>query len=83
MMRDRRPGSRRPSAPALAAIVFGVLLVLAFETEVRQAIALTGFVFLFYIPLGFYTDQFIYRRRVKQEATKTARAKAAKPKAGR
>ena len=72
---------------ALAAIVFGVLLVLAFGTKVPQAIALTGFVFLFYIPLGFYTDQFIYRRRVKLEATKAAKTtttkttKAVKPKA--
>lgn len=58
---------------ALAAIVFGVLLVLAFETPVAQAISLTGFVFLFYIPLGYYTDQFIYRRRVKQEAAKSSK----------
>ena len=72
---------------ALAAIVFGVLLVLAFGTPISNAIALTGFVFLFYIPLGYYTDQFIYRRRVKQEATKAAKTakptKAVKPKAGK
>lgn len=60
---------------ALAAIVFGVLLVLAFDTPVAQAISLTGFVFLFYIPLGYYTDQFIYRRRLKQEAAKPSKAK--------
>ncbi len=58
---------------ALAAIVFGALLVLAFQTPIGQAISLTGFVFLFYIPLGYYTDQFIYRRRVKQEATKSSK----------
>ncbi len=60
----------------LAAIVFGVLLVFAFETEIAQAVALTGMVFLFYIPLGFYTDQFIYRRRVKQEAAKSGSTNA-------
>jgi protein-S-isoprenylcysteine O-methyltransferase Ste14 len=58
---------------ALAAIVFGVLLVFAFQTPIPQAISLTGFVFLFYIPLGYYTDQFIYRRRVKQEAAKSSK----------
>lgn len=58
---------------ALAAIVFGVLLVFAFGTEVPQAISLTAFVFLFYIPLGYYTDLFIYRRRVKQEAAKSSK----------
>jgi hypothetical protein len=58
----------------LAAIVFGVLLIFAFQTEPPQAISLTGMVFLFYIPLGYYTDQFIYRRRVKHEAAKSAKA---------
>jgi hypothetical protein len=61
---------------AMAAVVFGVLLVFAFQTKIPQAIALTGMVFLFYIPLGFYTDQFIYRRRVKTEAAKAGRVKA-------
>ena len=59
----------------LAAIVFGVLLVFAFQTPIGQAISLTGMVFLFYIPLGYYTDQFIYRRRVKQEAAKPSKVK--------
>jgi len=59
----------------LAAIVFGALLAFAFKTPVVQAISLTGFVFLFYIPLGYYTDQFIYRRRVKQEAAKAAKGR--------
>ncbi len=59
---------------ALAALVFGVLLVLAFQTEIPQAISLTAMVFLFYIPLGFYTDQFIYKRRMKSEAAKAAKA---------
>ena len=57
---------------ALAAIVFGALLVLAFKSPVAQAISLTAFVFLFYVPLGYYTDQLIYRRRQKLEARKAA-----------
>ena len=61
---------------ALAAVVFGVLLVFAFQTEIPQAVSLTAMVFLFYIPLGYYTDQFIYRRRVKLEAGKAAKAKS-------
>ncbi len=65
---------------ALAAVVFGVLLVFAFATPAAQAVSLTGLVFLFYIPLGYYTDQFIYRRRVKSEAAKSGKA-TAKPKA--
>jgi len=60
---------------AVAALVFGVLLVFAFRTPIGQAVSLTAFVFLFYIPLGYYTDQFIYRRRVKQEAAKAKPSK--------
>jgi hypothetical protein len=52
---------------ALAAIVFGVLLVIAFKQPVTQAVALTGFVFLFYIPLGYYTDAFLYKRRQRTD----------------
>ena len=58
---------------ALAAIVFGLLLVFAFGTPPGQAVSLTAFVFLFYIPLGYYTDLFIYRRRVKQEARRASK----------
>ena len=53
---------------ALAAIVFGALLALLFKTPVGQAISLTCFVFLFYIPLGYYTDTWIYKRRMRTEA---------------
>lgn len=59
---------------ALAAIVFGVLLVLAFKQPVGSAAALTGFVFLFYIPLGYYTDTFLYKRRQKSKLVKEKRS---------
>jgi hypothetical protein len=60
---------------ALAAVVFGLLLAFAFETPPGQAVSLTAFVFVFYIPLGYYTDQFIYRRRLKQEARKPSKVR--------
>ena len=72
--RDRmmRPPTWKSAAQraALAAIVFGVLLVVLFDTDVVSAIPLTLFVFVFYVPLGYYTDQLVYRRRVKIEAKK-------------
>ncbi len=74
--RDRlnKPPTWRSAAnrAALAAIVFGVMLVLLFDTPVVRAIPLTGFVFLFYVPLGYYTDQFVYNRKQKLEAKKRA-----------
>ena len=74
--RDRmmKPPTWRSAAQraALAAIVFGFLLVLLFKTEPVKAIPLTAFVFVFYVPLGYYTDQLVYRRRQKLEAKKNA-----------
>jgi hypothetical protein len=53
---------------ALAALVFGLLLGILFKQKVGQAISLTIFVFLFYIPLGYYTDSVLYKRRMRNEA---------------
>lgn len=76
--RMMRPPSWRSATirAAMAAVVFGFLLAFAFKQKVGQAIPLTGFVFLFYIPLGYYTDNFIYKRRVRSETNKAAKAKA-------
>ncbi|HEX4364122.1 MAG TPA: hypothetical protein VHZ75_06180 [Solirubrobacteraceae bacterium] len=68
---------RAATRAAMAAVVFGLLLVFGFKTPVARAISLTVVVFLFYIPLGFYTDQFIYRRRVNQLARKPSKPKKA------
>jgi hypothetical protein len=54
----------------LAAIVFGALLILLFKTAPLRAIPLTAFVFLFYVPLGYYTDRLVHRRRMKTQARK-------------
>jgi hypothetical protein len=68
--RMMRPPTWKSAATraGLAALVFGVLLALVFKTPVGQAISLTVFVFLFYIPLGYYTDTWIYKRRTRTEA---------------
>jgi hypothetical protein len=80
--RDRmmRPPSWRSATirAAMASAVFVLLLAFAFEQEVSQAVVLTLFVFLFYIPLGYYTDSFIYRRRVRSEAKKASSEKGAR-----
>jgi hypothetical protein len=56
---------------AIAAAVFGVLVVLAFSRSVAQGVILAGFMFLLYIPLGYATDTMIYRYRLrKKEGTR-------------
>jgi hypothetical protein len=51
---------------AVATLLFAVLVVLVFKYPVEQTIALAGVMLLFYIPLGYYTDLWIYRRRQKR-----------------
>jgi hypothetical protein len=76
--RMMRPPSWRSATirAGMASVVFGLLVAFAFKQQVGQAITLTAFVFVFYIPLGYYTDSFIYKRRVRSEASKAAKAKA-------
>jgi hypothetical protein len=51
---------------AIAAAVFGVLLVVLFKRDIAQGAALGAFMFLLYIPLGFATDTMIYRFRQRK-----------------
>ena len=52
---------------AIAAAVFGVLVVLVFDRSVAQGGILAGFMFLLYIPLGYVTDSAIYRYRLRKK----------------
>jgi hypothetical protein len=52
---------------AIAAAVFGVLVVIAFKRDPAQGAVLGAFMFLLYIPLGFATDTFIYRFRQRRK----------------
>jgi hypothetical protein len=53
---------------ALAAVAFGLLTIFVLQQGIAQAISLTCLVFLFYIPLGYYTDALLYKRRMRNEA---------------
>ena len=53
---------------ALAAVVFGVLVVALFDRSIAQGSGLAAFMFLLYIPLGFVTDKMIYSYRMKKKA---------------
>jgi hypothetical protein len=52
---------------AIAAAVFGVLVVIIFKRDVAQGVILAAFMFLLYIPLGFATDTFVYRIRQRRK----------------
>jgi hypothetical protein len=53
---------------AIAAAVFGVLVVLAFGRAPAAGAALAAFMFLLYIPLGYGTDLMIHRYRRRKNA---------------
>ena len=51
---------------AMAAIVFGAFVVFAFKRDASQAVPLVLFMFVMYIPLGYATDNLIYRFRQRR-----------------
>ena len=66
---DRPPTWRSATNRALVATVFfAVLVVLIFQRPVAEAALLSVFILLLYVPLTYYTDLFIYRRRQKKRA---------------
>ena len=65
---DRPPTwSGSVNRAAIAAAVFGVLVVLLFDRSVVQGAVLAAFMFLLYIPLGYLTDSAIYRYRLRKK----------------
>jgi hypothetical protein len=56
---------------ALAAALFGVLVVIAFGREPAQGAFLALFMFVLYIPLGYATDTAIYRFRQRRKQAQT------------
>lgn len=59
----------------IAAGIFFIAVVALFRQPIGSAIPIGLFMFLVYIPLGYYTDTFLYRRR---QAKKANAAKAKK-----
>jgi hypothetical protein len=47
----------------VAAVIFTVLLVLLFQRPVGSALALGGFMLVFYVPAGYWIDTMMWRRR--------------------
>lgn len=60
----------------VAAAMFYLMLALVLGRSQGQALGLAAFMLVFYIPLGYYTDNFFYRRRMQKAAEEAAQRKA-------
>ena len=52
---------------ALAAVILVVLSIVAFKQTPAAAIGFAGFALVVYIPMGYYLDRFLYRRRMRAQ----------------
>lgn len=68
----RKPAARGDMPPTwrssivrglVAAVIFAVLLLLVFGRPLGAALALGGFMLVFYIPAGYFIDMTMWRRR--------------------
>lgn len=75
--RAPRGGQRRQREPSwrgainrglIAAGIFLVLLAFLFRRPIAEAIYLSAFMLLIYIPMGHYMDRFFYGLRQRREA---------------
>jgi hypothetical protein len=69
MERINRPPTWRGAVnrAAIAAAVFGVLVVAAFGRPVIQGALLAAFMFVLYIPLGYLTDKAVFNFRNRRK----------------
>ena len=51
---------------AFATVIFAVLVVFLMDRTIPQAAMIAAFMLLLYIPLGYYMDMAIYRRRKRR-----------------
>ena len=67
---DRPPTWQGAATRAgIAALFFFAVMILFFkDTTTANALALAGFMFFFYLPLGYFTDSLIYKRRMAKRA---------------
>lgn len=74
-VRDRPPTwSGAAKRAALAAAVFFLVIALLFKQPIGAAVSLSGLMLLLYVPMGFYFDSMLYRRRQREQQRAKERA---------
>jgi hypothetical protein len=67
--RFERPPTWRSAVnrAAMAAALFAVLVILVFHRSVAGGLVGGVFAFLFYVPVGYYTDRVLYNRHQRRK----------------
>jgi choline-glycine betaine transporter len=73
---DRPPTWRGAIVRAMLAAILMLLIGIVVLKNSSEAIALFPIVLLLYIPISYYTDAWMYKRRQRQKANAKAKAKA-------
>ena len=73
---DRPPTWRGAIVRAMIAAIGMLLIGILLLKNSNEAIALFPVVLVFYIPISYYTDVWMYKRRQRQKANAKAKAKA-------
>jgi hypothetical protein len=70
MERMNRPPTWRSAAnrAGFATLLFVVAVIVIFKQPIASALAIGSLMLVLYIPLGFFTDRFIYNRRQARRA---------------
>lgn len=79
---DRPPTWKGAVLRSMAAAVVMLLLALLLIKKPDQAVALFPIVLVLYIPLSYYTDSWLYKRRQRQKLAKQAAERAAREQDG-
>jgi Flp pilus assembly protein TadB len=71
---DRPPTWRSAlNRAAISAAVFAVAVVVLFHRPVAAAVILGVLMVVLYLPMSYYTDRYLYKRRRRQKQVRSAR----------
>ncbi len=75
---DKPPTWRGAVLRSMAAAVVMLLLAIVLTNKPQDAVALFPIVLVFYVPISYYTDSWLYKRRQRQKVARAAADKAAR-----
>ncbi len=65
----RAPSWRSATTRSMVAVViFVAVLTLLLKVPINETLPVAGLMLVFYIPLSYYTDRWLYRRRLVKDA---------------